>query len=81
MNYFNPLSSPYSSALQNLLAAPNLASLAPLPALGMQWIAVRQRFQQFHANLLLTPKQFRQSKGSCGSCQTGVPRRNASCRR
>jgi hypothetical protein len=66
MNYFNPLSPPYSSALQNLLAAPNLASLVPLPALGIQWIAVRQRFQQFHANLLLTPKQF----------QDGMTKRN-----
>jgi len=30
----------------------------PLPAVGLQWIAVRQRFNQFHYNLSFTPTQF-----------------------
>lgn len=61
MNYFNPLSPP---TLLGALSAPypNLAALGvlatPLPATGMQWIAVRQRFTQFHSNLSLTPTQF-----------------------
>src|SRR5579864_6842156 len=62
MNYFNPLAPSPLSALS--APSPNwysaLSSIAPtpLPAVGMQWIAVRQRFTQFHNNLSLTPKQF-----------------------
>ena len=63
MSYFNPLSPPstrsaLSAPYPNLLAA--LAAVPPtaLPAVGLQWIAVRQRFTQFHSNLSLTPTQF-----------------------
>lgn len=57
MNSLNPLASPQLSALSGLYG--NLYGLtpAPLPPVGMQWVAVRQRFQQFHENLSLTPRQ------------------------
>ena len=63
MNYFNPLSPPtvlsaLSAPNPNLLAALGTAPVAPLPAVGLQWVAVRQRFTQFHSNLTLTPLQF-----------------------
>jgi len=62
MNYLNPLlPSPGLSALapySNLLAALSAAPVSPLPAVGLRWIAVRQRFTQFHNNLSLTPNQF-----------------------
>lgn len=70
MNYFNPLSPP--TVLGGLSAPyPNLAALGalpatPLPAVGLQWIAVRQRFTQFHNSLSLTPTQF----------QDGMTKRN-----
>ena len=63
MNYFNPLSPPttvlggLSAPYPNLLAALGTAPVAPLPAVDLQWIAVRQRFTQFHNNLSLTPLQ------------------------
>src|SRR5437763_5212578 len=73
MNYFNPLSPARHSALSAALSAPypNLAALgalpaAPLPAVGLQWIAVRQRFTEFHNSLSLTPTQF----------QDGMTKRN-----
>jgi hypothetical protein len=63
MNYFNPLSppSPQSALLAphpNLSAALGAVPATPLPPVGLQWIAVRQRFTQFDNNLSLTPKQF-----------------------
>ena len=62
MNYFNPLSPSPLSALSapfpNLYSALSTVAATPLPAVGMQWIAVRQRFTQFHNNLSLTPTQF-----------------------
>ena len=63
MNYFNPLSPPaplsaFSAPYPNLLAALGAVPATPLPAVGLQWIAVRQRFTQFHSNLSLTPTQF-----------------------
>jgi hypothetical protein len=62
MNYFNPLSPPsplsvLSAPYPNLLAALGAFPATSLPA-GLQWIAVRQRFTQFHSNLSLTPTQF-----------------------
>jgi hypothetical protein len=39
-------------------SAPALATLAAPPVSGPQWIAVRQRFEQFHSNLRLTKAQF-----------------------
>lgn len=61
MNYFNPLSPPsplsaFSAQLPNLFAALGSVPATPLPPVGLQWIAVRQRFQQFHTSLSLTPK-------------------------
>jgi len=63
MNYFNPLSPPsalsaLSAPYPNLLAALSAVPATPVPAVGLQWIAVRQRFTQFHNNLSLTPTQF-----------------------
>ncbi len=63
MNYFNPLSPPsalsaLSAPYPNLLAALATVPATPLPAVGLQWVAVRQRFTQFHNNLSLTPTQF-----------------------
>lgn len=63
MNYFNPLSRPsplsaFSAPYPNLLAALGAVPATPVPAVGLQWIAVRQRFTQFHNNLSLTPTQF-----------------------
>lgn len=63
MNYFNPLPppSPLSSLaaqLPNLFPALRAVPAAPLPPIGLQWVAVRQRFQQFHNSLSLTPTQF-----------------------
>ncbi len=63
MNYFNPLSPPtvlggLSAPYPNLLAALGAVPVAPLPAVVLQWIAVRQRFTQFNNNLSLTPTQF-----------------------
>lgn len=63
MNYFNTLSppsllSPLSAQLPNLFASLSTAPTSPLPAVGLQWIAVRQRFTQFHSNFSLTPTQF-----------------------
>jgi hypothetical protein len=63
MNYLNPLSPPsplgaLSAPYPNLLAALGAVPATPLPAVGLQWIAVRQRFTQFHSNLSLTPTQF-----------------------
>ena len=39
-------------------SAPALATLAAPPVSGPRWIAVRQRFEQFHSNLRLTKAQF-----------------------
>jgi len=39
-------------------AAPALATLAAPPVSGLRWIAVKQRFEQFHGNLRLTKAQF-----------------------
>lgn len=63
MNYFNPLapSSPLSELLApfpNLYSALNSTAAPPLPTPALAWIAVRQRFTQFHNNLSLTPAQF-----------------------
>ncbi len=63
MNYFSPLSppsplSPLSAPYPNLLAALGAVPVTPLPGVGLQWIAVRQRFTQFHNNLSLTRTQF-----------------------
>jgi hypothetical protein len=63
MNYLNPLSPPsplgaLSAPYPNLLAALGAVPATPLPTVGLQWIAVRQRFTQFHSNLSLTPTQF-----------------------
>ena len=71
MNYFNPLSPPsplsaLSAPYPNLLAALGAVRATPLPSVGLQWIAVRQRFTQFHSNLSLTPTQF----------QDGMTKRN-----
>ena len=63
MNYLNPLSPPsalsaLSAPYPNLFAALSAVPTAPPPAVGLQWIAVRPRFTQFHSNLSLTPTQF-----------------------
>jgi hypothetical protein len=62
MNYFNPLApsplSTLSGTYPNLLEALAAVPATPLPSIGLQWIAVRQRFTQFHNNLSLTPRQF-----------------------
>jgi hypothetical protein len=70
MNYLNSLMPPpvnvLSGAFPNLYAALSTVPVTPLPPVGLQWIAVRQRFQQFHNNLSLTPNQF----------QDGMTKRN-----
>jgi hypothetical protein len=71
MNYFNPLMPPsapsaLSASNPNLLAALAAVPAAPFPAVGLQWVAVRQRFTQFHNSLSLTPTQF----------QDGMTKRN-----
>jgi Second Messenger Oligonucleotide or Dinucleotide Synthetase domain len=53
MNVFSYLPSSPQSGLSGLI--PNTQT--PAPPLGIWWIAVRQRFQQFHDNLVLTPRQ------------------------
>src|SRR5580700_5862025 len=63
MNYFNPLSTPsplsaLSAPFPNLYSALSSIAPTPLPTPAQSWIAVRQRFTQFHNNLSLTPKQF-----------------------
>jgi Second Messenger Oligonucleotide or Dinucleotide Synthetase domain len=57
MNSINRGSVPQLSTLSGLYRS--LYGLTPEPLLPveMQWIAVRQRFQQFHDNLSLTPRQ------------------------
>src|SRR5215469_13223380 len=57
MNSLNPLGTLPAGTLSGLYR--NLYGLtsAPLPPVAMQWIAVRQRFQQFHENLSLTARQ------------------------
>jgi len=62
MNYLNHLSLPSlvsapSAPFSNLYAALSAVAPTPLAPVGQQWIAVRQRFQQFNNNLSLTPKQ------------------------
>lgn len=52
------MSSPYLSLGSYTAAAPALSALAPQPTPGLRWIAVRQRFEQFHGNLRLTRAQF-----------------------
>jgi hypothetical protein len=54
MNSLNRLAAPPFSALSDLLSNPYALSAPALPPVGMQWIAVRQRFSQFHGNLSLT---------------------------
>lgn len=61
MNSLNSLS-PYpvsapTAPFPNLYAALSALAPTPLAPVGWQWIAVRQRFTQFHNNLSLTPKQ------------------------
>lgn len=61
MAYVNRLGLPLISALSSPmpnLYAPRVAPLTPPPRIGPPWIAVRQRFQQFRANLLLTRRQY-----------------------
>jgi Second Messenger Oligonucleotide or Dinucleotide Synthetase domain len=58
MNSLNRLALPPVSAFSSLLPALYAVTPAPVPPVGMQWIAVRQRFQQFHNSLTLTPRQF-----------------------
>jgi Second Messenger Oligonucleotide or Dinucleotide Synthetase domain len=43
----------------SLASSPFFSGIAPAPAItaSHQWIAVRQRFEQFHGNLFLTPLQ------------------------
>jgi hypothetical protein len=57
MNSLNRLASPDVSAFPGLLPHLHAVTPAPPPVVSMQWIAVRQRFQQFHNNLLLTSRQ------------------------
>jgi hypothetical protein len=54
MNYLNPLPPVPFTAFSSL----NAPLVSPLPLPGLQWIAVRQRFDQFHKSLALTPPQF-----------------------
>ena len=58
MNSLNRLAAPSVSASSGLLPHLYAVTPAPLPPVGMQWIAVRQRFEQFHNNLTLTTHQF-----------------------
>lgn len=62
MNYINRLPQPAPADLFSTQFPGLYASLAapplPLPTVGLPWIAVRQRFQQFHNDLSLTPRQF-----------------------
>jgi hypothetical protein len=57
MNSLNRLATPPFSALSGLLSNPYAVGTPTLPPVGMQWIAVRQRFSQFHSNLSLTSLQ------------------------
>ena len=63
MNYLNRLPPPapvnlFSAQFSGLYASVAAPPLATLPAVGLQWFAVRQRFQQFHNDLTLTPRQY-----------------------
>jgi hypothetical protein len=58
MNSLNRLTLPPANAFSSLLPYLQAVAPAPLPPVVMQWIAVRQRFQQFHDNLSLTSRQF-----------------------
>src|ERR1700739_2305695 len=57
MNSLNRLAPPQVSAFSSLFPHLDSGTPRPLPPVTMQWIAVRQRFQQFHDNLLLTSRQ------------------------
>lgn len=57
MNHLNRLASPPVSAFPGLFPALYSVTPAPLPPVGLQWIAVSERFRQFHGNLSLTPRQ------------------------
>jgi hypothetical protein len=48
----------FSAQFPSLYASLAAPPVVPLPAALLQWIAVRQRFQQFHNELSLTPRQF-----------------------
>src|SRR6266700_1465196 len=58
MNSLNRLTWPAISVPSQ--AFPNLYGLGstPVPALPIQWVAVRQRFQHFNESLSLTPRQY-----------------------
>lgn len=58
MNSLNRLTWPPFRPLSDLLPNPYAVSAPALPPVGMQWVAVRQRFQQFNGNLSLTQPQF-----------------------
>ena len=54
----------------SLASSPFFNGIATAPAIpaSHQWIAVRQRFEQFHGNLFLTPLQLEDAQTKRGRC-------------